>query len=135
MKQLEPLDNLLLFVAELVEVISKSDVIEKDSIYRQANDALVSAMQTIEWLNRVLEATQHTEDFIKQELGKALKYPWYKDDQFTFPGATEENGVIVLDHPEDMVTMAVTRIGALEQRIAELEQEKLNMAVNLSGGH
>jgi len=35
---------------------------------------------------------------ICQTLGKALGYPWFKDDQKNFPGATEENGVCVGDH-------------------------------------
>lgn len=35
---------------------------------------------------------------ICQTLGKALGYPWFKDDQKNFPGATEEHGVCVGDH-------------------------------------
>jgi hypothetical protein len=35
---------------------------------------------------------------IQQTLGKALGYPWFKDDQTNFPGATEENGVCVGEH-------------------------------------
>jgi hypothetical protein len=33
-----------------------------------------------------------------QALGKALHYPWFKDDQKNFPGATEEAGVCVGEH-------------------------------------
>ena len=35
---------------------------------------------------------------IEQVLGKALNYPWFKDDKKNFPDATEEHGVCVGDH-------------------------------------
>jgi hypothetical protein len=35
---------------------------------------------------------------IEQILGKALGYPWYKDDPKNFPNATEADGVAVGDH-------------------------------------
>lgn len=35
---------------------------------------------------------------VEQILGKALGYPWYKDDQKNFPGATEADGVCVGEH-------------------------------------
>lgn len=37
-------------------------------------------------------------DEICQLIGKTLEYPWFKDDQKNFPGATEEHGVCVGDH-------------------------------------
>lgn len=38
------------------------------------------------------------ENTIQQILGKALGYPWYKDDPKNFPDATEEHGVCVGEH-------------------------------------
>ena len=35
---------------------------------------------------------------ICQIAGKALGYPWFKDDQKNFPGATEADGVFVGEH-------------------------------------
>ena len=35
---------------------------------------------------------------IEQVLGKALGYPWFKDDQKNFPGTTEVDGVCVGEH-------------------------------------
>ena len=35
---------------------------------------------------------------IEQILGKALGYPWFKDDPKNFPTATEADGVCVGDH-------------------------------------
>lgn len=58
-----------------------------------------------------------TEAAIQQILGKALKYPWYKDDQANFPGATEANGVFVGEHvAETLATEAAQRIEKLEAR-------------------
>ena len=58
-----------------------------------------------------------------QTLGKVLGYPWYKDDQANFPGATEENGVCVGEHvAETIAEEAARRIEKLEgalRRFAE----------------
>lgn len=37
-------------------------------------------------------------DLIAQTFGKALGYPWFKDDQKNFPGATENDGVCIGEH-------------------------------------
>lgn len=48
---------------------------------------------------------------ISQILGKALGYPWFKDDQKNFPGATEEDGVCVGEHVAETLAMeAANRI-------------------------
>lgn len=58
---------------------------------------------------------------ISQILGKALGYPWLKDDQRNFPGATEADGVCVGDHvAESLATEAAARIATLEKRVIEL---------------
>jgi len=76
---------------------------------------------------------------ICQMLGQALGYPWLKDDQKNFPGATEAEGVCVGDHVAETIAMeAARRIGELERerdearaeneqlraRVAELERER-----------
>lgn len=53
---------------------------------------------------------------IDQILGKALGYPWYKDDQKNFPGATEANGVCTGDHvPESLAMEAAARLAQAER--------------------
>jgi hypothetical protein len=48
---------------------------------------------------------------ISQILGKALGYPWFKDDQKNFPGATDEDGVCVGEHVAETLAMeAANRI-------------------------
>lgn len=39
----------------------------------------------------------------EQIAGKALGYPWYKDDQKNFPGATEADGICIGDHVADSI--------------------------------
>lgn len=60
---------------------------------------------------------------IEQTLGKALGYPWFKDDQKNFPGSTEADGVCVGDHvPESLAAEAATRIRSLEQQVERLSK-------------
>ena len=51
-------------------------------------------------------SNEHT---IQQILGKALGYPWYKDDQKNFPGATEVSGVNVYDHMAEDLALEVAK--------------------------
>jgi len=64
-------------------------------------------------------------DDIGQTLGKALGYPWFKDDQAIFPGATEAEGVCIGDHvAESIADEAAAKIGKLRAEIERLT--KLN---------
>lgn len=48
---------------------------------------------------------------VEQVLGKALGYPWFKDDQENFPGSTEKDGVCIGDHvAETILEEAAQRI-------------------------
>jgi hypothetical protein len=44
-----------------------------------------------------------------QRLGKALGYPWFKDDQQNFPGATTENGVCTGEHVAETIAAEAAR--------------------------
>ena len=76
---------------------------------------------------RVAELTQvgsKTNEEICQSLGKALGYPWFKDDQKNFPDATEESGVCVGEHVAETITEeAAEKILNLCARVAELERK------------
>lgn len=55
---------------------------------------------------------------ISQTLGKALGYPWFKDDAINFPGSTEADGVCIGDHvAESIADEAAQRIAAQEETI------------------
>jgi hypothetical protein len=51
----------------------------------------------------VIRAWARQDEYILQALGKALGYPWYKDDQENFPGATEADGVCTGEHVAESI--------------------------------
>ena len=57
---------------------------------------------------------------IEQILGKALGYPWYKDDPKNFPNATEADGVCVGDNT------ACSLANEAAKRIEDLEDEQMD---------
>jgi hypothetical protein len=55
---------------------------------------------------------------IEQILGKALGYPWFKDDQENFPNATEADGVAIGDHTAWSLAMcAADKIKELQEQL------------------
>ncbi len=71
---------------------------------------------------RLHKACSDTENEVQQILGKALKYPWFKDDQVNFPGSTEKDGVCVGEQVAATLAMeAAEKITESQARIKELE--------------
>lgn len=69
--------------------------------------------------DRLWNACHKINEEVCQVLGKALGYPWFKDDQKNFPGTTEVNGVCVGDHvAESIADEAADRIALLESVLA-----------------
>ena len=60
-------------------------------------------------LDRLRTGISRQEYEIQQSLGKALGYPWYKDDPKNFPGSTEKDGVCVGDHVAETLAMEAAR--------------------------
>lgn len=61
---------------------------------------------------------------IEQILGKALNYPWLKDDQKNFPLATEKDGVCVGPNTACSLAMeAADRIKQLNRTCSDLRKE------------
>lgn len=54
--------------------------------------------EQIQTLKKTILGMYKEFDEITQLCGQALDYPWYKDDQKNFPGATEANGVCIGEH-------------------------------------
>lgn len=68
----------------------------------------------------------------EQIAGKALRYPWYKDHQQNFPGATEADGVCVGEHVGDsIVEELANRLKTVEAQrdAARAAHERLRGAV------
>lgn len=60
---------------------------------------------------------------IEQILGKALHFPWFKDDPVNFPNATEKDGVVVAGPTWELAMHAADKIKRLEDNIEALEDE------------
>lgn len=61
---------------------------------------------------------------IEQTLAQAIGgFPWYKDDQANFPGATEADGVCTGEHTVlTLADMAADTIRSLRERLAAAER-------------
>lgn len=62
--------------------------------------------------NRLMEAAIKQNHEIEQTLGEALGFPYYADDQITFPGSTREDGVCVA--PDTAETLAMMAAGTIK---------------------
>lgn len=84
--------------AELERVTGQAGLLRADlSICAQQRD---EARERVAFLEHAF-AKQNQE--IEQTCGKALGYPWFKDDQKNFPGATEADGVCVGEHVAETI--------------------------------
>lgn len=113
----------------LSEAIERGDRYERiadehRSLIGELKPALSEAREEIERLRGAFAASN---DDICQTLGKALGYPWFKDDQKNFPGATEANGVCVGDHvAESIAAEAANRFDALKADMAVVLRAELD---------
>lgn len=74
-------------------------------------------------IGRVKTAYYETNKEVEQALGKAMDYPWFKDDPNIFPGATESDGVCIGDHVTGSIAdEAAELIDTLKVRVAKLEK-------------
>lgn len=72
-----------------------------------------------------------------QTLGKALRYPWFKDDQTNFPDSTEKQGVCVGDHVAESIAVEAARtlkgVQAENQRLRKALQSIVKHQELVSG--
>ena len=97
-------------------------------------------------IKRLEEGILKDNQEIEQTCGKVLGYPWFKDDQKNFPGATEKDGVCVGDHVAETIvselakrhTEALTRIKWLEEAgdaMAEWLENPRNLGADATLSH
>lgn len=78
------------------EIISlKAQLVVSEKLVLESAEKLDAVTKELVSLK---ESYSKDDDYICQVLGKALNYPWYKDDQKNFPGATQEDGVCIGEH-------------------------------------
>jgi hypothetical protein len=103
---------------------------------RAANELAdrISRMEReLEELRRFRAETLVTEHLLSQELAKSLagRYPWYKDDQRNFPGATEADGVCTGDSTlESLVAEVVVEVARLRKAVLDAYSD---VAVEVGG--
>jgi len=79
--------------------------------YRGVAEQL-GAEKAVSQRDKMLEESKE----IEQILGKALGYPWYKDDPKNFPNATEADGVCVgIETPWSLAMIAADKLKALSR--------------------
>jgi hypothetical protein len=87
-----------------------NDIQSEDGV---ANAAIAEAAQRLEEqsakIKRLRDGIAKQNMEIEQTCGKALDYPWFKDDQKNFPGATEKDGVCVGDHVAETIAAELAR--------------------------
>jgi hypothetical protein len=88
---------------------------DKDEVIRALQENVKAALDAgavLEAENaRLRTAYFKMNEEVSQTLGKALGYPWFKDDPKNFPDATEEQGVCVGDHvAESLADEAADRL-------------------------
>lgn len=76
-------------------------------------------------ISQIREGYARSNQEVCQTLGKALGYPWLKDDQANSPDADESHGVCVGDHvAESIAEEAAKRIYQLTEENAVLSQQR-----------
>jgi hypothetical protein len=81
---------------------------------------LIDLLQRMQQFQQASFAELHC---IEQTAGQAMNYPWYKDDQKNFPGATEIDGVCTGEH------VAATIVAELADNYRYL-QSQLRLALD-----
>lgn len=108
----------LLYTAAIRERNFDDDVIAKEN--RDAATLLLSLASERASVTHQRDGYRHHLSLAEQIAGKALGYPWYKDDQKNFPGATEADGVCIGEHVGDTI-------------VAELATAYSNLALERDG--
>lgn len=126
-----PTEKLVMALRVLADEIQSDDGVANAAIHEAAQ----RLEQQSEKIKRLYEGILKNNQEIEQTCGKVLGYPWFKDDQKNFPGATEKDGVCVGDHVGATIVseLAKRHAGALDriQRLEELGKELRQCASQL----
>jgi len=105
---------------------------DRDQLLKDYAAIIDGGIDDILRLKRVRDKMLEEFHQIEQILGKALGYPWYKDDPTNFPNATEADGVCVAPNTAASLAMhAADRIKMMDireqdkQRIIDEQREEI----------
>jgi hypothetical protein len=98
--------------------MEEEQYINRDQLLKDYAAIIDGGIDDILRLKRVRDKMLEEFHQIEQILGKALGYPWYKDDLKNFPNATEADGVAVGDHTAwSLAHQAADRIKELQEQL------------------
>lgn len=122
-------EKLVMALRVMAAEIQSDDGVANAAIH----EAALRLEQLSEKIKHLREGLLKQNQNIEQTCGKVLGYPWFKDDQKNFPGATEKDGVCVGDHVGATIVseLAKRHAGALA-KIKRLEEAGDAMAAWLS---
>jgi hypothetical protein len=98
-------------------------------LHIHASSDLAYLIERVERAERERDGWAKHANACAQIAGKALGYPWYKDDQKNFPGATEAEGVCIGDHVPD--TIVEELVNAYEKCKRERDAARSALSVAL----
>jgi hypothetical protein len=109
--------NLMTELKEGIEVLSEKRNMTMGEIVKDYARIIDEHREVIAKLNK--QNVKMLEEFreIDQILGKALNYPWFKDDQENFPNATEADGVVTAGPTWHVATHAADKIKELQEQL------------------
>ena len=118
--------NLMNELTEGIDALAKArNTTTADEIKLHAKNQLDECLRINEKLaaqQAIINKAKKESLDIEQVLGKALGYPWFKDDQFNFPNATETDGVAVGDHTAwSLACEAADKIKELQNELDRLK--------------
>lgn len=95
--------------AVLVSMASDEGPTDLTPFYVIAERVFTTLDKEVTELKRQIGGYQKHMHECEQIAGKALGYPWYKDDQKNFPDATEADGVCVGEHVGDTIVAELAK--------------------------
>ena len=103
-------------------VVSLRDFSKRRQIARR----YIAAVERLQTRVKQLEfACSKQNDEVCQSLGKALGYPWFKDDRKNFPDSDDSHGVCVGEHvAESIADEAAATISRLQAELARVTAER-----------
>lgn len=108
--------------AVLASMASDEGPTDLTPFYVIAESVFTALDEEVSKLKRQRDGYQRHMHECEQIAGKALGYPWYKDDQKNFPGATEADGVCVGEHVGDTIVAELAeKYEKAKEKIVELE--------------
>lgn len=126
-----PTEKLVMALRVLATDIQSDDGVTNAALF----EASLRLEQLSEKIMRLREGLLGQNQSIEQTCGKVLGYPWFKDDQKNFPGATEKDGVSVGDHvAETIVSELAKKHAEAQDRIKRLEEAGDAMAIHAQLG-